>query len=264
MRNATALLLSAALHIAIASAVWRHATGHTASASDDYQPFDLNMLAIMAPPAPEPLPAPEPEPQPEPVQPEPEPQPEPAPPAEPGPEPEPKPKAEKPKPPKEKPKPEKPRQEPAKKQKKREKQEKAVPRQTETAPPPRSEKPLFTPAAIPSAPQPVATPSAPPVSQPSPHPSTSEQKDALKIYHGGLQRALARNKPRNIRDQGTVTIAFTVEADGRFSNIRISKSSGNPALDNAALATVQKTAKYQPTPSGQAMSFNIPIRFSRR
>ncbi|MDO4777122.1 MAG: TonB family protein [Cardiobacteriaceae bacterium] len=222
MRNATALLLSAALHIAIASVVWRQVTSHTISATDDYQPFDLNMLAIMAPPVPEPQP-----------------------------------KAEKPKP-------EKPRKKPVKKQGRQKKKEKAMPHQTETAPSPRSEKPLFTPAAIPPATQPVATPSAPPASQHSPHPSTGEQKDALKIYHGGLQRALARNKPRNIRDQGTVTIAFTVEANGRFSNIRISKSSGNPALDNAALATVQKTAKYQPTPSGQAMSFNIPIRFSRK
>lgn len=86
-------------------------------------------------------------------------------------------------------------------------------------------------------------------------------------YQAGLRKAIARNKhyPRQaqrMRQTGVAHISFVVNPNGRFANIRLVKSSGVPALDEAALATVKKTGGYSPVPDGTSLSFTLPIEFN--
>ena len=83
----------------------------------------------------------------------------------------------------------------------------------------------------------------------------------MRAYHAGLRKAIERQKPRRVRDKGKTVVAFTVQANGSFSNIRIHQSSGNSTLDDAALQAVHNTGRYSPPPDGNAMAITLPIQF---
>ncbi|NIY73520.1 energy transducer TonB [Marivivens donghaensis] len=62
---------------------------------------------------------------------------------------------------------------------------------------------------------------------------------------------------------GRVTVRITVAANGGLQSIAVVSSSGNEALDQAAIRAAQ-TARYPPAPSGlpdPSYSFNLPISF---
>ena len=62
---------------------------------------------------------------------------------------------------------------------------------------------------------------------------------------------LARHKPVNPgRGTGNVTIAFIVSPTGALASVRISRSSGNTALDRVAVASVRRAAPFPPPPEG--------------
>ncbi|MEO8165318.1 MAG: energy transducer TonB [Betaproteobacteria bacterium] len=68
------------------------------------------------------------------------------------------------------------------------------------------------------------------------------------------------------RQEGRVLLEVRVDARGEVAEIRVSQSSGVPALDRAALETV-KAWRFQPArQGGQAIAFtiNVPIRFTIR
>lgn len=290
MRNVFALLLSTAIHAAIAAFVW-HVSTHLPEPEPKFQPFDLNMLTVEAPPPappaetvaenpgmPEAQPAAQPAaPPPPPPLPKAEPEPEPEPPVKPEPKPEPKPKEKKPKDkpkekirekPKEKPK-EKPRRQKKTAEDPRPEVREAPPRVEIDAPPPAGNQPLFNPNSRQSAPAAqTGTPGGAVKGQPSAPGKTSGGTpggaDAKRAYQNGLRKAIERNKPRRTSDKGTAVVAFTVEGSGAFGNIRLQQSSGNPELDDAALQAVRNTGRYEPPPGGQAMSVAVPIQFRVR
>jgi len=80
-----------------------------------------------------------------------------------------------------------------------------------------------------------------------------------------LRRAL--RYPRNAGGAtGEVSVAFTVSAGGSVSGIRVVGSSGNAALDQAAIATVQRAAPFPPIPAEAGRSswtFTMPLGFVR-
>ena len=105
---------------------------------------------------------------------------------------------------------------------------------------------------------------APPSNRPAPPPPKAAPKadgNALKSYQNGLRRAIERHKPRNARSKGLVVVAFQVSGSGALTNVRIAQSSGNEALDRAALGAVQSTGSYEPPPGGQGFGVQLPIRF---
>jgi protein TonB len=56
-------------------------------------------------------------------------------------------------------------------------------------------------------------------------------------------------------------VSFAIGASGALRNARISRSSGKPQLDQAALATVRKAAPFpRPTRGGQP-AYTITINF---
>ncbi len=68
---------------------------------------------------------------------------------------------------------------------------------------------------------------------------------------------------RRRRFQGTVLLEVLVKKDGRPGDVKISRSSGHPSLDRAALAAVKKWVFKPGSKNGKAMEMRvkIPIRF---
>ncbi len=76
----------------------------------------------------------------------------------------------------------------------------------------------------------------------------------------------ARTAARSDGETGTVTLAFTIDRQGRLVGSRIAHASGSPRLDRAALALLGRAAPFPPPPPGSddTLSFTVPIAFARR
>ncbi|MDK3074697.1 energy transducer TonB [Sedimentitalea sp. JM2-8] len=94
----------------------------------------------------------------------------------------------------------------------------------------------------------------------------SSQSPALMATWGQAIRAeIERRKsfPKGLRVEGSVTLAIAVHSNGTVSAVRIRKSSGHPALDQAAIAAV-KRARIRSAPKGLATGvhqFVLPMSF---
>ena len=65
---------------------------------------------------------------------------------------------------------------------------------------------------------------------------------------------------------GTVTVRLSVNRSGQLVGVSVVKSSGNAALDQAAVKAVQANRKFPAAPKGlteSSYTFNLPMRFSR-
>ena len=65
---------------------------------------------------------------------------------------------------------------------------------------------------------------------------------------------------------GVVTVSFTISASGEARGIRISASSGQPELDQAAMDAVRRATPFPriPAEAGRSSwSFSVPIAFKR-
>jgi len=90
------------------------------------------------------------------------------------------------------------------------------------------------------------------------------QSRAKAEYLAAVQRWLERHKayPRQARrrqQQGTATLKFTLEPDGRVSRYRLLHSSGHQLLDQAVLAMIQRA---QPLPVMPKSLGHLPIQLS--
>jgi len=72
---------------------------------------------------------------------------------------------------------------------------------------------------------------------------------------------------RRRREQGTATLVFTVDRQGRVTGVRISKSSGSAALDREVHAMVRRAAPFPAFPydlRAEHLTLAVPVRFSLR
>ncbi len=114
--------------------------------------------------------------------------------------------------------------------------------------------------------QAVATVSA---AQPS---QSAEQRAAEQGYYGRLARRIAKHKryPRAAkreRSTGTVVVTFTVAVDGRLQQSRVTKSSGDPRLDEAALKMLKRASPFPPLPVAmgrRSQTITLPVEFALR
>jgi protein TonB len=83
-------------------------------------------------------------------------------------------------------------------------------------------------------------------------------------------RYLSNPKPdypseaREMRQQGVVMLSVEVDAEGRASDVSLSRSSGYPLLDHAALDAVRRW-RFEPAEAGGlpvSSRVEIPVRFS--
>lgn len=108
---------------------------------------------------------------------------------------------------------------------------------------------------------------ASPLARPAPPPTNLPQ-----TYLGALHAALQRHQrypdgARWRRSEGTPMVQFRLRRDGAVLEARLLRSSGDPELDAAALATIQRAAPLPPMPPdypAPERDFTIPLRFSLR
>ncbi len=89
---------------------------------------------------------------------------------------------------------------------------------------------------------------------------------ALATYRQRLNAHLQRFKGGGASGAGSVMAMFTVSRGGGVSGVRIARSSGNPAVDNEALATIRRAQPLPPIPPEipqSALTFPVPFSFGR-
>ncbi len=111
----------------------------------------------------------------------------------------------------------------------------------------------------------------------------SEEKQATAPPQANAPRAVARwesvlaahlerfkrypDKARARGDQGTATVAFTIDHDGRLVTSRIVQSSGSEILDEETLAMLVRAQPLPKPPDNvleSELSFVVPVRFNIR
>lgn len=94
-----------------------------------------------------------------------------------------------------------------------------------------------------------------------------DETQLLRAYVRGLTKKLKDNLAYPpgargaLRSRGTTYVSFTVEADGgvRPGTLKVTRSSGTPAYDAAALRTVERNAPFDPPP--RPMSVGVPVDY---
>lgn len=112
------------------------------------------------------------------------------------------------------------------------------------APPPIRTQPTIPPPAPPALVVPPPAPVAPP---PPPPPSLARGASPRGLSR--WSRRIQENYPsRALREEieGTVGVAVTVNAEGRVSGCRVTRSSGSGILDEAACEGMQRYARFEP------------------
>jgi protein TonB len=88
-------------------------------------------------------------------------------------------------------------------------------------------------------------------------------------YPGLVQAKVTRaaKYPSKARgDAGEALVSFTVGASGTVTKVALARSSGNAALDTAALAAVDRAAPFPPIPEAagrSSWSFTVPVYFKK-
>ena len=86
---------------------------------------------------------------------------------------------------------------------------------------------------------------------------------AVANYGARVRSRILSNRPAAARS-GKVVITFGISLAGRLRYARISRSSGRPGLDAAALSAVRRSAPFPRPPAGanpSQLSFSIPFSF---
>jgi len=91
----------------------------------------------------------------------------------------------------------------------------------------------------------------------------------LQGYLREVRRLLERQKqyPRaaqRLNIQGVAVLNFTIHADGSITTTRVSRSSGNGLLDEAAQGTVRRVGRFPPLPPAlgrDRLAIEIPLSF---
>ena len=117
-------------------------------------------------------------------------------------------------------------------------------------------------------PPPPETPTAPPVERPPP-PAPAQVTSGVGPYASGLHDEVENNVdiPPAIQQlgvSGTAVIRFTILPNGRLSGASVVRSSGNPLIDQAALAAVRRTSyrAFTSNMPSSPLSFSVPIEIA--
>lgn len=88
-------------------------------------------------------------------------------------------------------------------------------------------------------------------------------KAAMSNYRGRVQSHLARYKRRVGASKGRVVVSFSLARSGGVRGVRIVSSSGNGAIDRAAISMVKRASPFPRIPAGgpSSMRFSVPISY---
>lgn len=107
----------------------------------------------------------------------------------------------------------------------------------------------------------------------APHQGASRKPNqAVLSWQKALHLHLSKHKrypgeARNRRIEGVVTVAFSIDHEGRVTNVRVLKGSGSPLLDEEAVEMLSRASPL-PTPpeeaAASALNLSLPIQFNIR
>jgi protein TonB len=137
-----------------------------------------------------------------------------------------------------------------------------------TAPRPQQQAELEKPAQLSPAGANRPTASPQPVAQVASAPSAAQEASWQNrlLTHLNRKKSYPREAQR-ARQEGSVIMRFTIDSAGRLISSSIAQSSGFPALDEAAVALVQKASPYPAPPqrlSSEKMALRVPITYGLR
>ncbi len=92
----------------------------------------------------------------------------------------------------------------------------------------------------------------------------SASQGNIRNYAAAVRARIARNKPAGSTRSGSVVLAFTLSSSGNLISARIAQSSGDGALDQAALTALRRASPFPPPPdstTANQLKFSIPFYF---
>jgi protein TonB len=104
---------------------------------------------------------------------------------------------------------------------------------------------------------------APAQSVAAPAPSPGAQQSLMSQWGGRILARIERARPQ-VQGAGQVVLALRIARTGQLAGVSVSQSSGNPALDQAAVTAVQRAGRFPEAPEGltdASYGFSLPIRF---
>ncbi|MFN3722291.1 MAG: TonB family protein [Paracoccaceae bacterium] len=99
--------------------------------------------------------------------------------------------------------------------------------------------------------------------------SKSRQNDLKASWGASIRNRVERRKSYPSAAggaSGTVTVRLSVSRAGQLGGVSVAKSSGNAALDQAALRAVQAAGRFPAAPAGlkdASYTFTLPMKFAR-
>jgi protein TonB len=84
---------------------------------------------------------------------------------------------------------------------------------------------------------------------------------SASAYAGKVHAAIARHRLGMRGGSGSATVTFSIGPAGGLRSASISRSSGKPQLDQAALASVRNASPFPPPPPGAKSTYSIQIYF---
>ena len=93
---------------------------------------------------------------------------------------------------------------------------------------------------------------------------TDAEQSALDSYIGRLREALRRHwtKPLSLATSVSAIIEFDVQSNGRLTNARVSRSSGNAEFDQSVLGAFRALGSAGATPDGRAQKLRLTFRMT--
>jgi protein TonB len=82
----------------------------------------------------------------------------------------------------------------------------------------------------------------------------------VAAWKNKVLRHIRRRLPE-MREAGKVDANINITASGEIVAVRMTRSSGNPRLDKAALKALRRSSPVPAPPDGRSWSIGVPVRF---
>jgi protein TonB len=112
----------------------------------------------------------------------------------------------------------------------------------------------------------TAAPQTAAVTAPQTAPKKAPSPKVLATWRGQVINHLNSRKTGTSAGDGTTTVAFKIDRSGKVLSSQVVASSGNKALDQEALALMQRASPVPPPPAdvtGSTLFLKVPVRFKR-
>lgn len=137
-------------------------------------------------------------------------------------------------------------------------------REVRRPPPPRRQEMARDTPRRPPTPRPMTPPSAASAGRGLTSRQPARTSSPPPTYLARIMAQLHRAKPAGSGQQGRAVVRFAIQRSGAAGGVSLATSSGNSAIDQAALAMVRRAAPFPPLPAeyGPAtMALTVPIAF---